>query len=157
MVPQNRLQTGVFPGNYLQHVQDGAAPTAAAAAATPTATLTPRPSSTPIFSQQKKLSLTEVAAPRTGDLVHGQTIALDKFASFHLPRGRFYDYNFRRLLSIFGDFCQFSATFVNFRRKNLRFLKNQCYDKILHNLALFRVKYANFLSKCFSAKTFLKS
>jgi hypothetical protein len=38
---------------------------------------------------------------------------------------------------------QFSAIFAYFRRKNGVFLKIQCYDKKLQNLALFRVKNAN--------------
>jgi hypothetical protein len=47
--------------------------------------------------------------------------------------------------------AQFSAIFDNFLRilqfsakKIGVFLKNQCYDQIFNNLALFRVKNANF-------------
>jgi hypothetical protein len=44
---------------------------------------------------------------------------------------------------------QFSAIFDNFQRKNGVFLKNQCYDQIFHNLALFWVKNANLVAEFF--------
>jgi hypothetical protein len=45
---------------------------------------------------------------------------------------------------------QFSAIFDNFWRKNWRFFsKTNVMIKILHNLALFRVKNANFFAKFF--------
>jgi hypothetical protein len=49
---------------------------------------------------------------------------------------------------------QFSAIFANFRGKNGIFLKNQCYDHILHNLALFWVKNANFFAEFFGENIF---
>jgi hypothetical protein len=51
---------------------------------------------------------------------------------------------------------QFSAIFANFRQKMAFFSKPNVMIKILHNLALFLVKNANF-SQFFSAKIFLKS
>jgi hypothetical protein len=47
---------------------------------------------------------------------------------------------------------QFSAIFVNFRRKNGGFLSNQCYDKMFAKLAVVWAKTPNF-----STKIFLKS
>jgi hypothetical protein len=44
---------------------------------------------------------------------------------------------------------QFSAIFDNFAEKIGVFLKNQCYDQNLHNLALFSVKNANFFAEFF--------
>jgi hypothetical protein len=51
---------------------------------------------------------------------------------------------------------QFSAIFANFRQKLALFSKTNVMIIILHNLALFLVKNANF-SQFFSAKIFLKS
>jgi hypothetical protein len=47
------------------------------------------------------------------------------------------------------SWSQFSAIFDNFQRKNGVFLKNQCYDQIFHNLALFWVKNANLVAEFF--------
>jgi hypothetical protein len=52
------------------------------------------------------------------------------------PGGRCFDHNFLQFLPIFGE-------------KNGVFLKNQCYDQIFENWALFWVKNANFFAKFF--------
>jgi hypothetical protein len=51
-------------------------------------------------------------------------------------RGRCYDHNFLRFLTIFGE-------------KNGVFSKTNVMIKLLHNLALFQVKNANFFAKIF--------
>jgi hypothetical protein len=65
-------------------------------------------------------------------------ITLSSF--FQHTRGRCYDHNFLRLLTIFCDFWQFSAK------------KPMLWSKFLHNLALFWVKNANFFAKFFAEK-----
>jgi hypothetical protein len=60
-----------------------------------------------------------------------------------VTRGRCYDHNFLRFLTIFGEKMAFLS-------------QTNVMIKILHNLALFQVKNANFLPK-FSAKIFKKS
>jgi hypothetical protein len=50
---------------------------------------------------------------------------------------------------------QFSAIFANFRQKMAFFSKPNVMIKILHNLALFLVKNANFFAKFFG-ENFLK-
>jgi hypothetical protein len=49
---------------------------------------------------------------------------------------------------------QFSVIFPNFRQKIGGFLKNQCYDQNLHNLALFWAKNANFFAEIFGENIF---
>jgi hypothetical protein len=56
-------------------------------------------------------------------------------------RGRCYDHNFLRFLTIF---CE----------KNGFFLKNQCYDQFFQNLALFWVKNANIFADFFGENIF---
>jgi hypothetical protein len=75
-----------------------------------------------------------VQTPQTGAF---DVTALHIVSWENMIWGRCYDHNFLRFLPIFGE-------------KIGVFLKNQCYDPILHNLDLFLAKNANFFAKFFS-------
>jgi hypothetical protein len=66
-------------------------------------------------------------------------IPISRFKKSAKNRGRCYDHNFRRFLTIFGKKLAF-------------FLKTNVMIKILHNLALFWVKNANFFRRFFWRK-----
>jgi hypothetical protein len=62
------------------------------------------------------------------------TFFLLKTTTLHIPWGRCYDHNFLRFLTIFGKKLAF-------------FSKNNVMVKILHNLALFLIKNAEFFGE----------